>query len=108
MIKDAFKAVLAAALVVGLLFGLAFLGYEMDVYFWPKQEALRNEVFHNSAAYNDGMIRDLSELEEQYVQADVAGKDALRAVTLQRFAAYPLDRMTIHQQNFYQQLKGNK
>lgn len=89
-----------------LIAGLNYFGWASFNYFAPKYENTRNETFKQSAAYNDGMIRDLEEIQMQYQQATPSGRDALRALALHRFSVYPVERMTPDQRNFYNQLKA--
>jgi hypothetical protein len=91
-----------------LCVGLTFVGYEVKSYFAPKYRALDNQVFKESEQYNDGMIRDLEGLQLEYINADAAHKDALRAIVLHRFSVYPEDKMPPNLRNFYNQLKGQQ
>ena len=64
------------ALIVVAMFG-SFFAYQ---YFAPKYRAVDNGVFKQSEQYNDGMIRDLENLQIEYVSADAEKKQALRAI----------------------------
>ena len=66
---------LIAILLVG--FGLSYLGYRTYEYLAPRYVAVDSKVFKESVQYNEGMVRDLSELERQYKQSDADGKAAL-------------------------------
>ena len=92
------------ALVVVAMFG-SFFAYQ---YFAPKYRAVDNEVFKQSEQYNDGMIRDLENLQMDYIAADKDHKDALRAIVLHRFSVYPEDKMPPNLRNFYNDLKAGK
>ena len=98
-------AIIAA---LALIVGLSFLGYEMSNYFAPKYRALDNKVFKESEQYNDGMVRDLEDLQLQYINADAEHKDALRAIVLHRFSVYPEDRMPANLRNFYNDFRSGK
>ena len=87
---------------------LALFGFGMNSYFAPKYRALNNQVFKESEQYNDGMIRDLENLQIEYINADQAHKDALRAITLHRFSVYPEDKMPPNLRNFYNDLRSGK
>jgi len=106
------KTVLAVvggiAAFITLILGLNYLGWATTNYFSPKYEQTRNDTFKNSAAYNDGMVRDLEEIQMQYQQATPAQKDSLRALALHRFSVYPQERMTPDQRLFYNQLKAGQ
>jgi hypothetical protein len=92
------------ALIVVCMFG-SFFAYQ---YFAPKYRAVDNEVFKQSEQYNDGMIRDLENLQLEYINSDQAHKDALRAIVLHRFSVYPVEKMPPNLRNFYEQLKAGK
>jgi len=92
------------ALIVVAMFG-SFFAYQ---YFAPKYRAVDNEVFKQSEQYNDGMIRDLENLQMDYINADKDHKDALRAIVLHRFSVYPEDKMPPNLRNFYNDLRAGK
>jgi hypothetical protein len=92
------------AFIVLAMFG-SFWAYQ---YFAPKYRAVDNEVFKQSEQYNDGMIRDLENLQMDYINADKDHKDALRAIVLHRFSVYPEDKMPPNLRNFYNDLKAGK
>ena len=93
---------------LALIFGLTFLGYKSYEFFAPKYRAVDNQVFKQSEQYNDGMIRDLENLQLEYIKATAEQKDALRAITLHRFSVYPEDKMPPNLRNFYNDLKAGK
>ena len=108
MLKEMFGAV--GALIFGalLIFALAFGSYEMYHFFAPKYRAVDNEVFKQSEQYNDGMIRDLENLQLEYINADAEKKQALRAIVLHRFSVYPEDKLPPNLRNFYNDLRAGK
>jgi len=102
-VKESILTVLGLLLAI---FGISYAGYQMHAFYAPRYAAVDNQVFHESAQYNDGMIRDLENLEMQYRDADDAGKAALKATVLHRFSVYPEDRLPANLRNFYTQLRG--
>lgn len=93
---------------IALVFGLGYVGWASYDYFAPKYRASDNIVFKQSEQYNDGMIRDLENLQLEYVNADDEHKQALRAIVLHRFSVYPEDQMPANLRNFYNQLRSGK
>lgn len=93
---------------IALIFGLTFLGYKSYEFFAPKYRAVDNQVFKESEQYNDGMIRDLENLQVEYINGDADKKQALRAIVLHRFSVYPAEKMPPNLRNFYEQLKAGK
>jgi len=108
MFKEMFGAMGALVMGAFLIFALAFGSYQMYSYFAPKYRAVDNQVFKQSEQYNDGMIRDLENLQIEYIGADAEKKQALRAIVLHRFSVYPEDKMPPNLRNFYNELKAGK
>ena len=92
------------AFIVVCMFG-SFFTYQ---YFAPKYRAVDNQVFKESEQYNDGMIRDLENLQMEYINSDTDHKQAIRAIVLHRFSVYPEDKMPPNLRNFYNDLKAGK
>ena len=97
---------MAIAVGIAALFGISYLGYESYKFFAPKYRAVDNQVFKQSEQYNDGMIRDLENLQIEYINADAEKKVSLRAIVLHRFSVYPEDKMPPNLRNFYNSLKA--
>jgi hypothetical protein len=106
MFKDAMAFTMSIAIGIAAIFGLSYLGYESYKFFAPKYRQVDNQVFKESEQYNDGMIRDLENLQLEYINADKDHKDALRAIVLHRFSVYPEDRLPPNLRNFYNSLKA--
>lgn len=104
MLKTIFVTVSGVALMLGATFGLAYFGFEMNSFFQPKYRALDAKVFKESEQYNDGMVRDLAELQRQYMSADADGKAALRPIIRHRFEVYDTNRLPDDLRNFYNSL----
>jgi hypothetical protein len=94
--------------LVALVFGLSVGGYYSYSFFAPKYRAVDNQVFKESEQYNDGMVRDLENLQLEYINADKEHKDAIRAIVLHRFSVYPEDKMPANLRNFYNDLRSGK
>ena len=105
MIKTFFGSVADVLALLSILFGLSLFSFSMYSYFAPKYRAVDSKVYHESEQYNEGMVRDLSELQRQYVTSDEAGKAALRPIIRHRFEVYPEDKMPADLRNFYDSIK---
>ena len=105
--KDFFAVVLTLCLGVAAVVGLSFGSYKMYEYFAPRYTAVDAKVFKESVQYNDGMIRDLSELQQQYVTADAATKATLKPIIIHRFEVYDENRLPADMRQFYDSLKSN-
>ena len=108
MFKEVSAFVMMIIIGIAAIFGLSFLGYKSYEFFAPKYRAVENQVFKQSEQYNDGMIRDLENLQIEYINADKDHKDALRAIVLHRFSVYPEDKLPPNLRNFYNDLKAGK
>jgi len=95
----------AIALTVGVIFGLSYLGYKSYEFFAPRYVAVDSRVFKQSVQYNEGMVRDLTELQSQYVTSDDAGKAALRPIIRHRFEVYDENRLPADLAAFYDSIK---
>lgn len=105
MIKTIFGTIGGILGVFAVVIGLSFFSYGMYAYFGPKYRLVDSKIFHESEQYNEGMIRDLSELQRQYVTADEAGKAALKPIIIHRFAVYPEEKMPSDLRYFYNSIK---
>ena len=106
--KDIFAGITGIVVAVGILFGISLLGFESYKFFAPKYRQVDNEVFKQSEQYNDGMVRDLENLQVEYINGDADKKQALRAIILHRFSVYPVDKLPVNLRNFYNDLKAGK
>jgi hypothetical protein len=108
MFKDAISFTVAVAMGIAALFGISYLGFKSYEYFAPKYRAVDNQVFKESEQYNDGMIRDLENLQMEYIKADDTQKQALKSIILHRFSVYDQNRLPANLWNFYTQLREGK
>jgi hypothetical protein len=104
---------LAAAILIVFVGGAFLLGlvegsYVLYKEFGPKYAQVENEIFHNTQAYNDSVVRDLENLQNEYVHSDKTQKLTLRAMVMHRFAGYPDDRLTPDLRAFYFQLRNER
>ena len=95
-------------LFVASIFGMQFLGFKMYDFFAPKYRAVDNHVFKESEQYNDGMLRDLENLQMEYMQANDTQKQALKSIVLHRFSVYDETRLPPNLRNFYNDLRTGR
>ena len=106
--KDFFQGLFVIVLWIVLIMVVSFLGFQGYSYFAPKYRAVDNAVFKESEQYNDGMIRDLENLQLQYAQANDTQKAALKDIILHRFAVYDENRLPANLRLFYNQLRAGQ
>jgi len=87
-----------------LIGGLGYISYMAYAFYAPKYEQVRYNTFKESQAYNDGMLRDLQNLRMEYIKSNDEQKAALRAIALQRFSVYEINRLPYDLQAFYNSL----
>lgn len=93
--------------VTGLIAAVAnAMGYASFAFWAPKAEQIRYNTFKESQSYNDGMIRDLENLQLEYNQANPDQKIAMKAIILHRFAVFEIDRLPKNLQLFYVLIQG--
>lgn len=99
------KVLLGVFAVVGALgavFILCLFGYGMSSFFAPRYAEIDSKVFHESAQYNDGMVRDLENLEREYNSVKTREeRDALKSTILHRFSVYPQNKLSPGLKQFY-------
>lgn len=96
------------AVLVIILIG-NFFGLYTSQYFAPKFRQVDQQVFEQSEQYNEGMIRDLDNLRDQYLSATGDEKLALKATIIHRFEVYDPNKLPNDLRSFYEQLtRGDK
>lgn len=106
--KKLIQAISIVVVALVFIFGLSYLSYESYKFFAPRYTAVNNQVFQQSQQYNEGMIRDLQNLQMEYINGDEGKKDALRAIVMHRFSVYPEEKMPADLRNFYNSIKAGK
>jgi hypothetical protein len=91
--------------ILPLIIGLGYLSYLAYAFYAPKYEQVRYNTFKESQTYNDGMLRDLQNLQMEYLRAGDEQKTALKALILHRFSVYPEDKLPADLRVFYFNLK---
>lgn len=108
MIKGIFAGIGALGLFLALIFGLNLFGLAQYSFFAPKVRAVENQVFKESEQYNDGMVRDLENLQMEYIKANDTQKAALKDIILHRFAVYDENRLPGNLRSFYNDLRSGR
>lgn len=110
--SDYFKVMGVILLIVASVAFIGFFGNLIGLgsyaFFAPKYRAVENQVFKQSEQYNDGMVRDLENLQMEYMNADQAHKDALRSIVMHRFSVYDENRLPNNLRSFYDNLLVGK
>lgn len=108
--KEFGKWFIGVIIVLIVMFAIGFLiqGGDFFLYkfFAPKQENVRREVFENTKSYREGVSKDISMVQMEYVQCkDVDGKRAIGKIILDRYADYDLTKLPDGLQTFMNELK---
>lgn len=106
MFKGIFTAIAALVLFLAFVFGMSLFGFGMNSFFAPKYRALDNQVYKESTQYNEGMIRDLENLQLEYMKANDTQKAALKDIILHRFSVYDVNRLPNNLYTFYTKLRS--
>lgn len=91
-------------LVVAIIFGLNYLGLANFRFFAPKYENAKREVYENTQSYVEGKRQAITKHYNEWRKADSAEKNAIRAVVLQEFANFDIDKLTPAQYEWYKQI----
>ena len=108
MIKGILTGIGALVLFFGLIFGLNLFGFANYSFFAPKYRAVENQVYKESTQYNEGMVRDLENLQMEYMKANDTQKAALKDIILHRFAVYDVNRLPSNLYSFYNDLRSGR
>jgi len=95
-------------LFIAVIFGIGYVSYQYTNIFSPKYEQVRYNTFKESQSYNDGMMRDLQNMQMEYAKADENGKAIIRSTALHRFASYDVEKLPMDLKTFYYQLKNGQ
>lgn len=99
-------ALLVVLALTWLLQGNDFFLYRV---FAPRQEAVRNDVFKQSQAYNDGMANELAGIQREYATTtDTNAKLILLSTAYNRFASYDASRLPPNLQAFLGSVRAFK
>jgi hypothetical protein len=100
--------VVSILVIAGLTVGATELGYRLDSHYQPLQEQVRANTFSQSQTFNEGMIRDLQNLRQQYMQTGETDdqKTAIRDTVRQRYAAYDPAKLPADLALFYNQMNA--
>jgi len=104
--KSALYIIGAIVAFLLLIFALNYYSLQSYAFFAQRYTAVDAKVFKQSVQYNDGMLRDLENLELQYQQTDTAGKQALKPIIIHRFEVYDENRLPPNLRNFYESIRG--
>jgi hypothetical protein len=104
--KTVFASIGGFFLLILAITILNAVGFANWAFFAPKVAQVQTNVFHNSQQYNEGMVRDLENIQHEYLHSNPEEKKALRALAIHRFEVYPIDQMPADLQNFYRSLQN--
>ena len=88
------------------VFGSGAIGYGCYRVFAPATEQVRYDTFKNSQSYNESMLKDLYDLQREYIKATSEQQGALRALIQHRFESYDRNRLPQDLQAFYNSINN--
>ena len=95
---------IGALIVIGIMTFGSIVIYR---YSGPMYQEIRREVFEETKSFNDGMVRDLSNLRIEYLGATgTAQKAALRSTILHRASDIDEDRLPADLRSFIRELRS--
>jgi hypothetical protein len=108
MVKGFFGVIGAVCLFFAVVFGLQLFGLANYSFFAPKYRAVDNQVYHESEQYNEGMIRDLENLQMEYMKANDTQKAGLKDIIIHRFSVYDVNKLPPNLFSFYNDLRSGR
>jgi hypothetical protein len=105
LVMSCVAALVLILTVVWIVQGNDFFLYKV---FAPQYEQTRREVFEQSKAYNQGMIQELLNMQQEYLRASTEHQQALKSIILHRSADFNLDQPQVPAflRAFIQELQG--
>ena len=108
--KNFLKAIGAAVAVLGVILGVAFgapyIQLQVMKMYGTKLESVKTDIYRENKSYVEGTVRDLRELQVQYVQATPSQQESLRSLILHRAGELDYDRLPLDVRQFLNELKG--
>lgn len=96
----------SVALVIGVIWLFTQNDLAVTAKYAPKYEAVRRKTFVESQAFNEGVAKDLEDMERDYAKADHDGKDAIRTMVRRRTADYDLSQLPTDLRSFVEKMRG--
>jgi len=85
---------LAFAIFIGIIsWSCRAHNLAQEKYFAPKEADVNRETFEHSKAFRDGTIRDLQDMQRDYIKGDDSQRQALRSIILHRAAEIDTDAL---------------
>lgn len=100
--------VLVVALFVGLSFGIPFVRLQVMRMYGTELESVKTDIYRENKSYVEGTVRDLRELQVDYVKADDSQRETLSALILHRANELDWDRLPSDVRRFLNELKGDQ
>tara|TARA_R110000851_G_scaffold59347_1_gene137341 strand:- start:953 stop:1273 length:321 start_codon:yes stop_codon:yes gene_type:complete len=104
MIKIVLGAVASFLVAMVLLFALNSMGMVSKGFFGKWNEEIRYDITKESAAYRDGMQRNLSQMQTDYNSADSSGKIGIRQAVRHQYSQTDTAEYPAYLQTFLTQM----
>lgn len=85
--------VLCVALIVGAAFGIPALRLQVMRLYGTELESVKTDIYRENKSYVEGTVRDLRELQVDYVKANESQREALASLILHRANELDWDRL---------------
>ena len=98
--------VIGISLIIGLSFGVPYLRLKVMRMYGTELESVRTDIYRENKSYVEGTVRDLRELQVDYLKASDEHKPALASLILHRANELDWDRLPSDVRSFLLELKG--
>lgn len=110
--KDTLKVIAAFIATIGVLLGFAFgvPAVQLTVMrmYGTELESVRTDIYRENKSYVEGTVRDLRELQVDYVKATDSQKESLAGLILHRANELDWDRLPADVRTFLNELKAEQ
>lgn len=97
--------VIAIGVIVGAAFGVPYLRLQVMRAYGTELESVKTDIYRENKSYVEGTVRDLREMQVEYVTANDSQREALASLILHRANELDWDRLPNDVRRFLNELK---
>lgn len=94
--------------IIGLAFGVPYLQLQVMRAYGTEMESVKTDIYRENKSYVEGTVRDLREMQVEYVKANESQQEALSSLILHRANELDWDRLPSDVREFLNELKVNQ
>lgn len=107
-VKNTLLVISVIAMVIALSFGIPMLRLQVLRMFGTELESVKTDIYRENKSYVEGTIRDLREMQVDYIKANESQQEALASLILHRANELDWDRLPNDVREFLFELKDKQ